>query len=211
MTDALIPCQIVSMAGLALCSIHAARSSTLEDLKEIIASVAFLPRKGWHLVLGADMLTDPLSTPLLAAQVGQTLSIVHVDANIGHAKQVTLRLLSSSKHVRREALGELAILEEAATVAVPILVDLLQDEDAVVSALAVQVLSGLETVAQAKALAVPQRLRLLLEKTNAVISSELVYDDFMDLPESECMDTEDDWSSRVELRDVAMAALKQFS
>jgi len=204
-SNAIVSCQVVSMAGMSLCTLHVTRNSTVHDLKDAIASTAFLPRNGWHLMLGTQRLSDPTCTPLTFAGAIMTFNVVHIDANIGHARRAAEYLLDSNSKVRREALGELAILGDAATVAAPLLVGLLQDEDLTVCALAAQILGGLVPVA--KTLSLPA-LGRLLEKTNDDISAELVYDDFMDLPECE---SDGNWSPMLKVRDAAMDAMKQLS
>lgn len=203
-----VSCQIVSMAGLALCVVNVDRASTVHDLKEVIASKAFLPRIGWCLMLGSDMLHDSAEQPLHFVGASITLNVVHVDANIGRAKQAAECLQDSNIGVRRQALGELAILGDAATVAAPVLVELLHDDDLVICMLAAQVLGGLLDVA--RPVVVPA-LESLLQKTNKTINSDLLYDDFMDLPECECMSSEADWSPALRLRDATIDALKQLN
>jgi len=159
-------------------------------------------------MLGTDMLTDPVAKPLRLADASITFNVVHIDADIGHAKRAAVGLEDPNTSARLEALGELAVLGDAATVVAPVLVALLQDDDLMIRSRAAQVLGGLESVA--RPLVVPA-LEHLLEKTNKTISLDLAFDDIMNLPDHECMESEADWSPVLKLRDATIDAMRQLS
>jgi hypothetical protein len=213
MNNGLVTCGVHSIAGFSLCEIQLPCTSQVTDMRRSIAVEAWLPLQGWSLLLGPDLLDDPVSMPLKSIGETASLTIVmqcprHIES--AHAIRESMqRLQHSDSNIRRRAIVELAISpdlekKEIAEHVAPPLSKLLADCDAGVCLTAVQLLGRMGSAAKP----FEPEVRMLFEKMTRVVMQNTCYDDLEDLPEDEA-DTNDSCSP-FSIRNAAYDSLERM-